>query len=76
MNWTPRNVAITAGLGLLAVWYIKRQAGAAVEQAAQAVNPVNHDNVFNRGANAVWGAVTDGQGTIGTDIYDWLHGDE
>jgi hypothetical protein len=40
----------------------------------QAVNPVNPENVFNRGFNALYGAVTDGKGTAGTDIADGVQG--
>ena len=76
MKWTPKTVAITAGVVVLGAWYLKNRAGQAVTDAANAVNPTNHDNVFNRGAQGLWASVTDGEGTIGTDIYDWIHGDE
>lgn len=76
MKWTPKNVAIAAGVVVLAGWYLKNKAGQAVEKVGNAVNPVNHDNVFNRGWNAIYGAVTDGKGTLGTDIADWINGDE
>jgi hypothetical protein len=71
MKWTPKTVAVAAGVLLLGSWYVKRQAGEAVAAVGQAVNPVNPENVFNRGFNAVYGAVTDGKGTAGTDLYDW-----
>jgi hypothetical protein len=71
MKWTPKTVAVAAGVLLLGGWYVKRQAGEAVAEVAQAVNPVNRENVFNRGFNALYGAVTDGKGTAGTDLYDW-----
>lgn len=76
-TWTPKNVAIAAGVVLVVGWYIKNKAGDTLKQAGQAVNPVNNDNVINQGAQSLWGVFTDGKGSIGTDIYDWLNpGDE
>jgi hypothetical protein len=73
MKWTPKNLAIAAAAVVIAGWYVKRQAGAVVAEVGQAVNPVNQDNIFNRGFNAVYGSVTDGKGSLGTDLYDWLN---
>jgi len=66
-QWTPKTTLIVAGVAVVGLWYLKGKAG----QAVQAVNPLNHDNVINQGAQSVWDAFTDGQGTIGTDIADW-----
>ncbi|MDX1800396.1 MAG: hypothetical protein R3303_05650 [Marinobacter sp.] len=68
--WSPKNVAIAAAVVVIGGWYLKRQATEVIKDTAQAVNPVNHDNVFNSGFNALYGAVTDGKGTLGTDTAD------
>lgn len=41
-----------------------------------AVNPVNPNNIINRGFHSVYNVLTDGQGSLGTDIYDFFHGDD
>jgi len=74
MKWTPKNLAIAAAAVVVTSWYLKKKAGEAVADVGQAVNPVNPENVFNRGFNALYGAVTDGKGTAGTDIADGVQG--
>lgn len=74
MNWTPKTVAITGAVVVLGAWYLKRQAGQALADAGQAVNPTNHDNVFNRGFNGLYQSVTGSGGTLGTDLADWING--
>jgi len=71
---------VVAGIAALAVvGYFAAKKTAAVAQAAasdvgNAVNPVNQDNVFHAGTNAVGEAVTGEKGwTLGGQIYDWLH---
>lgn len=66
------GLAGVAGAYFLGKWIVKDAAGE-VGKAAQAINPVNHDNVFNKGANSLYQAITGSSGTIGTDIADWLH---
>lgn len=66
-RWTPKTAMIAAGVAVVGVWFVSRKA----TDAAQAVNPLNHDNVFNRGAQSVWDVFTDGRGSIGTDVADW-----
>lgn len=60
-------------------WYIKKKLGAAGEkvvQAANAVNPLNHDNVFAKASNFATVKLTgDQHATLGTKIYDWFHPD-
>ena len=75
-QWTPSTVLIVGGVAVLGAWYLKNKAVETVKDAGQAVNPLNPDNIFNRGAQSIWDQFTDGKGTIGTDIYDWLHGDD
>lgn len=72
-TWTPKTTLIVAGVAVAGLWYLKSKATETVKEVGQAVNPVNHDNIFNRGAQAIWDQFTDGQGTIGTDIADWLN---
>ncbi len=63
-------IAAAVAAGLLVAWYSKQ----AVTAAAQAVNPVNPDNVINKAAQAVTGN-DNKKSSIGTKIYDWLHPD-
>lgn len=71
MKWTPKTVAITAGVVVIGAWYIKRKAGKAITEAGQAVNPVNRENIFNRAFNGVYGAVTGSEQPAGTDLGQW-----
>lgn len=74
MKWTPKAVAITAGVAVLGAWYLKNQAGAAVKKAGQAINPTNRENVFYKGVNSVGGAVSgDDEFSLGSWIYDQVH---
>lgn len=75
-QWTPSTVLIVGGVAVIGAWYLKNKAVETVKDAGQAVNPVNPDNIFNRGAQSIWDQFTDGKGTIGTDIYDWIHGSD
>lgn len=74
-TWTPKTTLIVAGVAVLGVWYLKTRGVEAVKKVGQAVNPTNHDNVFNKGAQGLWNSVTDGEGSIGTDVYDFVHDD-
>lgn len=76
MKWTPKTVAITAGVVVIGAWYLKSQAGAALASAGEAVNPVNRDNVFNRGAESLYTAITGSEDSPGADLADWVHGSE
>lgn len=73
-RWTPKTTLIVAGVAVVGLWYVKRKATETIKDVGQAVNPVNHDNVFNRGFNSVYQAVTGSTGTLGTDLADWLNG--
>lgn len=65
-----RGVVVIGLFGVLAVWYVKRQATAIVE----AVNPVSPDNVINQGVEAIGTAVSGEQGwTLGGWLYDITH---
>lgn len=72
-------VLALAGVGVLAILYVKRGAiGASVASAAQAVgdavNPTSDQNLAYRGANALGASLTgDPFFTVGGSLYDWLH---
>ena len=67
--------AAAAGLGLAFVLYRgATKAAALAGDAAQAVNPLNNDNIFNQGATSLWQTLFNSTGTIGGDIYDATHG--
>lgn len=42
------------------------------KDALNLVNPFSDLNVANQAANAIWASATDGQGTIGTDLFDFF----
>ena len=63
-------IAGAVAAGLLLAWYSKR----AAQAAAQAVNPVNNNNIINRAANAIVGK-DNSTSSIGSTLYDWLHPD-
>ena len=70
-QWTPKTTLIVAGVAVVGVWYLSGRGVEVVKDVGQAVNPINHENVFNRGFNALYGAVTGSEGTLGTDVADW-----
>lgn len=64
--WQSRQDVITV---------TKKAADAVEEVVKKGVNPVSHDNYANRAVNSVVQAITgDEHATLGTKIYDWLHG--
>jgi len=66
-----------AGAGAVLAYVLYRGAGKAVEvlgDAAHAINPMNNNNVINRSATDIYQTAFGTQGTIGTDLYDALHG--
>ena len=74
MKWTPKNVAIAAGVVLAVGWYLKYQAGETVKDAANAVNPTNQDNIFNRAFESGYSAITGSDDSPGVDMAEWWHG--
>lgn len=71
MSFTNEQLIGIGIVGVLALWYLKNRAGDAV----QAVNPVNPDNVFYGGTNAVGEALTgDEDFNLGSWLYDQIHG--
>jgi len=74
MKWTPKTVAIAAGVVVLGAWYLKRQAGEALEKAGEAVNPTSDQNLAYQGVNSVGAAVTgDEHFSLGSWIYELTH---
>jgi hypothetical protein len=52
INENVAGVLVLAALGVAGVWYLKGRVGA----AANAVNPLNRENVFHKGVESVVGA--------------------
>lgn len=78
MNESTKLMIIVGGVAVVA--YIAYKAvpkvAAAVGDAAQAVNPLNHDNVIAGAANKVGGIIAgdeSGNWTLGGWIYDLTH---
>lgn len=87
----PVTVAILATVGAVAAVYLAtRTARAAVDMAGDAaavvgnaINPLNNDNIFYSGVNAVGGAIVDkdngpgrnadGSWTLGGWLFDITH---
>lgn len=73
---TDKQLYILLGVGALGLWYLKNKAVEVAGDVAQAVNPVNYDNVFHSGANALGEALTgDEHFTVGGWWYDWWNGE-
>lgn len=72
-SWTPKNTLIVAGVAVVALWYLKNRTVETAKAVGQAVNPINHDNIFNQGAEGIYGAITGSNGSPGTDLADWVH---
>ncbi|MGI0069697.1 MAG: hypothetical protein ACREAN_05520 [Nitrosopumilaceae archaeon] len=72
MERAQKTIMIWLGLGvgaLIIYEFVKNQVG----KAAQAVNPINPNNIFNSATNDVYQAITGSQGSIGTDIYNLIN---
>ena len=66
-----------AAAGLALVFIVYKGAGKAAElvgDAAQAINPLNNENIINRAANGGYQWATGSDGSIGTDLWDAVHG--
>lgn len=61
-------LGIAGGVALL--YYLAKKE---VTAAANAVNPLNPNNVFNTATTDVYQSLTGSQGDIGTDLYNLLH---
>ena len=71
---------VMGAVGLGVVWYLSTRARAAAGELAEAVNPVNRDNIFARGVNAVGDVFDNGSNDdsfrLGAWIYDITHPNE
>ena len=72
-----KDVAIIGGLGIATIYVLSMLIGREVKEAANAVNPLNNDNIFARGVDAIGDIVTDGENDndfkLGAWIYDVTH---
>lgn len=70
-------VGIGVGLvALVAVFFAGKKALAVAATAANAVNPLNHDNVIASGVNNLGATITgDTSFTLGGALYDLTHSD-
>lgn len=74
---TDKQFYIAGGVLLGGVVLLAWAGKKATEATLEAVNPVSHDNIFNKGVNSVTQALTgDPNATLGTKIYEWLHPNE
>lgn len=69
MRFTDRQFYILLGIGALGAYVLYRGAG----QVAQAINPVNPDNVFNQAAENLGEAITGDPNATG-DLFDHIYG--
>jgi len=70
MNITDKQLFILLGVAAFAVWFAAKQAA----KVGEAVNPLNDENIFYTGTNAVGAVLADDQDwTLGGAIYDWTH---
>lgn len=77
------GTAVLALVAVAAVGYVAWKGVPKLREAANAINPLNHDNVFAQGVNAVGGAIVtapdgagknaDGSWSLGGWLYDVTH---
>lgn len=66
-----KAVLALGALGIVAVWYARKN----IEEAAEAINPLNDKNIFYTGASGI-GDIIAGDGEqkpLGTRLYEWMH---
>ena len=70
-------VAAVGVVGALGVWYAKNQAIKAAGVVGDAINPVNDNNIFASGVNAVGAKISGNKHwSLGSWIYDITHDSE
>ena len=73
-----KDVAIIGGLGIATIYVLSMLVGREVKEAANAVNPLNNDNIFARGVDAIGDILDDGQNdgsfSLGGFIFDVFNG--
>lgn len=71
LDW---KAVLALGLvGAIAVYFLKKQATAAMSAVGQAINPVSSSNIAYQGASALTSAVTGSNESLGAQIYDWFN---
>ena len=81
MNYEKVAGYTLAGLGVLLVGReVKKMIAQGASDAAHAINPANHDNIFSQGINALGDALDDSQDnnsfSLGSWLYDITHPNE
>jgi hypothetical protein len=72
-----KTVLILAGGAVLGAMYLSHKAKETAKAVGHAVNPLNNDNVFYGGVNAVGESITGRKDwNLGVQIYEWTHPDE
>lgn len=74
MTFTNKQLIGMGVAALVIGWYVRRQTIETAKEVAQAVNPVNPDNVINAWFEDAYQRVTGSERTPGGDLYHWLHG--
>jgi hypothetical protein len=69
-----KQILLIAGLGAVAIWYAQKKTREAVSATLDAVNPVNDENIFYSGVNAVGEKLTgDERFNLGSWLYEKLN---
>jgi hypothetical protein len=68
-----KYVWIGGGIALCVALYLAKRGADAVGEGLNAINPMDPDNIINRGATDLYQWATGSTGTIGGDIYDVTH---
>lgn len=81
MTKEHKSLALLIGVGAVGAYfggrYIANQAAEKATKAAQAVNPVNDENIFNRAFESVGAKITGNPNwSLGGAISDWVWKDE
>jgi len=74
LDGSAQTILALGGVALVFVLLAENRVKKAVEAAGDAVNPVDKDNIFHSGVNAVGAAVSGKEGwSLGGWVYDVTH---
>jgi hypothetical protein len=74
LNTKAGAVVAIGVVGAIAVYFAQKKAGEAIAEVGNAINPVNQDNIFYSGVNAVGAKVTGKENfNLGRFFYDLTH---
>lgn len=60
--------------GVLGLMYLSKKTSEVATEVGHAVNPINQDNIFYSGVNAVGGHISgDPSWTLGGQIHEWFN---